>query len=104
MLAIRQLLESEYSKLQEQLHCTNEENNLLQQCLEEKEEKLSVLKGVMDQDKALLEEVSCEYNILKQCLEEKKQKLYRHSEECYHYGYDLIERGQYYITTAAATC
>ena len=29
----------------------------------------------MDQDKALLEEVSCENKILKECLEEKKQEL-----------------------------
>ena len=28
-------LEAEYAKLQEQLHCTNEENNLLEQYLEE---------------------------------------------------------------------
>ena len=29
----------------------------------------------MDQDKALLEEVSCENKIPKECLEEKKQEL-----------------------------
>ena len=28
-------LEAEYAKLQEQLHCNNEENNLLEQYLEE---------------------------------------------------------------------
>ena len=28
-------LEAEYAKLQEQLHCTNEENNLLEQYLKE---------------------------------------------------------------------
>ena len=37
--------------------------------------KLSVLNGVVDQNKALLEEVSCENDILKECLEEKKQEL-----------------------------
>ena len=68
-------LEAEYAKLQKQLYCTNEENNLLKQCLEDKKQILSVLKGVMDQDKAFLEEVSCENNILKECLEEKKQEL-----------------------------
>ena len=31
-------LEAEYAELQEQLHHTNEENNLLKQCLEEKEQ------------------------------------------------------------------
>ena len=31
-------------KLQEQLHYANEENNLLKRCLEEKEQKLSVLR------------------------------------------------------------
>ena len=64
---------AQYAKLQELLHCTNEENNLLKQCLEEKDQKLSVLKGVMDQDKALLEEVSCENNILKQCLKRRSR-------------------------------
>ena len=29
----------------------------------------------MDQDKTLLEEVSCENNILKECLEEKQQEI-----------------------------
>ena len=29
----------------------------------------------MDQNKALLEQVSCENNMLKECLEEKKQEL-----------------------------
>ena len=47
---------------QVQLHCTNKENNLLKQSFEEKEQELSVLKGVMDQDKALLEEICCENN------------------------------------------
>ena len=61
--------------MQEQLHCTSEENNLLKQSLEEKKQKLSVLKDVTGQDKALQEEVSCENNILKECLEEKKQEL-----------------------------
>ena len=37
--------------------------------------KLSVLNGVVDQNIALLEEVSCENDILKECLEEKKQEL-----------------------------
>ena len=68
-------LEAKYGKLQEQLYCTNEENNLLKQNLEEQEQKLSVLKDVMDQDKALLEEVSYENNILRECLKEKKQEL-----------------------------
>ena len=68
-------LEIKYAKLQEQLHYTNEENNLVKQNLEEKEQKLSVLRDIMDQDKALLVEVSCENNILKECLEEKKQEL-----------------------------
>ena len=31
-------LEAKYAKLQEQLQCTNEENNLLKQSLEEKEQ------------------------------------------------------------------
>ena len=68
-------LEADYAKLQEQLHSTNKENSLLKQCLAEKEQKLSVLKGVMDQDKALLEEAYCENSILKQCLEKKEQEL-----------------------------
>ena len=68
-------LEAKYAELQEQLHYTKEENSLLNQNLEEKEQKLSVLKDIMDQDKALLEEVSCENKILKECLEEKKQEL-----------------------------
>ena len=51
-------LEAKYAELQEQLHYTKEENNLLNQNLEEKEQKLSVLKDIIDQDKALLEEVS----------------------------------------------
>ena len=68
-------LEAEYAKLQKQLYCTNEENNLLKQCLEDKEQIiLGVSKGLMDQDKALLEEVSCEHIILKECLEEKSRK------------------------------
>ena len=50
-------LEAKYAELQEQLHYTKEENSLLNQNLEEKEQKLSVLKDIMDQDKALLEEV-----------------------------------------------
>ena len=29
----------------------------------------------MDQDKVLLEEVSCENNMLKECLKEKRQEL-----------------------------
>ena len=68
-------LEAKYVELQEQLHYTKEENSLLNQNVEEKEQKLSVLKDIMDQDKALLEEVSCENKILKECLEEKKQEL-----------------------------
>ena len=61
--------------MQEQLHSTNKENNLLKQCLVEKEQELSVLKCVMDWDKALLEEAYCENSILKQCPEEKEQEL-----------------------------
>ena len=68
-------LEAKYAELKEQLHYTKGENDLLNQNLEEKEQKLSVLKDIMDQDKALLEEVSCENKILKECLEEKKQEL-----------------------------
>ena len=68
-------LEAKYAELQEQLHYTKEENSLLNQNLEEKEQKLSVLKDIMDQDKALLEEVNYENKILKECLEEKKQEL-----------------------------
>ena len=68
-------LEAKYAELQEQLHYTKEENSLLNQNLEEKEQNLTVLKDIMDQDKALLEEVSCENKILKECLEEKKQEL-----------------------------
>ena len=68
-------LEAKYAELQEQLHYTEEENSLLNQNLEEKEQKLSVLKDIMDQDKALLEQVSCENEILKECLEEKRQEL-----------------------------
>ena len=60
--------------MQEQLHCTNEENDLQKQCLEEKKQKLRVLKDVIiDQDNALFKEVCCENNILKQCLEEKSR-------------------------------
>ena len=47
-------LGADYGKLQEQLHC--------------------ILKGVMNWDKALLEEAYCENSILKQCLEEKEQE------------------------------
>ena len=43
-------LEAKYAELQEQLHYTKEENSLLNQNLEEKEQKLSVLKDIMDQD------------------------------------------------------
>ena len=68
-------LEADYAKLQEQLHSTDKENNLLKQCLVEKEQELSVLKGVMDRDKALLEKAYFENSILKQCLEEKEQEL-----------------------------
>ena len=38
-----------------------------------KEQILNVLKGVMDHDKALLEEVSYENNVLKEYLEEKNR-------------------------------
>ena len=39
-------LEAKYAELQEQLHYTKEENSLLNQNLEEKEQKLSVLKDI----------------------------------------------------------
>ena len=42
-------LEAKYAKLQGEIHCTNEENNLLKQNLEENEQKLSILKDIMDQ-------------------------------------------------------
>ena len=52
-------LEVNYAKLQEQLHCVSKENGLLKQCLEQKDQELRVLESVINQDKALLEEVNC---------------------------------------------
>ena len=43
--------------------------------LRREREKLDLFKGVVDQNKALLEEVSCENNILKDCLEDESRNL-----------------------------
>ena len=40
--------------LQEEVSC---ENNILKECLEEKKQELGILKNVITQDKALLEEI-----------------------------------------------
>ena len=75
-------LEVNYAtKLQEQLHCVNKENGLLKQCLEEKEQELRVLESVINQDKALLEEVNCTNNILQQQQQHANEDIERLKKE-----------------------
>ena len=49
------------NSLLEEVSC---ENNILKECLEEKEQELDILKNVITQNKALLEEVYYKNNIL----------------------------------------
>ena len=64
-----------------QLHCANKENGLLKQCLEEKEQELRVLESVINQDKALLEEVNCKNNILQQQQQHANEEIERLNKE-----------------------
>ena len=53
------------------------ENNILKECLEEKEQELDILKDVITQNKALLEEVYYKNNILQQQQQHANEEIER---------------------------